>query len=106
MHCSVHLSRIGACLPQFLLPIPILLLVLIARLKEIALQILVYGQQRFMGYMYDEDQTKKAIDDMGWLHTGDIGFIDSDGFLFITGRMNGRLLLHECIQSKNRKIVA
>ena len=50
-----------------------------------------------MGYMYDEEQTKKAIDDMGWLHTGDIGYIDSDGFLFITGRMKGMLLLSWCI---------
>ena len=53
------------------------------------LQILVLGRQRFMGYMYDEEGTHKAVDDKGWFHTGDIGHIDSDGCLFITGRING-----------------
>ena len=54
------------------------------------MQILVFGRQRFMGYLYDEEETKKAVNHNGWLHTGDIGHIDSDGFLFFTGRKKGK----------------
>ena len=42
-----------------------------------------------MGYMNKEEKTKEAIDDEGWLHSGDIGRIDEDGFLWITGRIKG-----------------
>jgi long-chain acyl-CoA synthetase len=37
------------------------------------------------GYWNDEETTREALRD-GWLHTGDLGRIDDDGFLFLTGR--------------------
>ena len=41
-----------------------------------------------MGYMYNESATISTIDSSGFLHSGDIGFIDSSsGFLTITGRI-------------------
>jgi len=40
-----------------------------------------------MGYMYDEDKTKQTIDDEGLLHSGDVGRVDDDGILYITGRI-------------------
>jgi len=45
------------------------------------------GRHVFMGYMRDAKSTAEAIDDDGWLHSGDIGALDADGFLHITGRI-------------------
>ncbi|ETE62799.1 Long-chain-fatty-acid--CoA ligase ACSBG2, partial [Ophiophagus hannah] len=45
------------------------------------------GRHVFMGYLNMEDKTKEAIDSEGWLHSGDLGRQDEDGFLYITGRI-------------------
>ena len=37
------------------------------------------GRHVFMGYMKDERKTREAIDEEGWLHSGDIGKLDTDG---------------------------
>jgi long-chain acyl-CoA synthetase len=50
-------------------------------------EVLVRGGHVFTGYWGDEDATARVIDDEGWLHTGDLGTLDEDGFLTITGRL-------------------
>lgn len=49
-------------------------------------EILVRGPNVFVGYLHNDAATADTIDDQGWLHTGDVGRIDDDGFLWITGR--------------------
>ncbi len=49
-------------------------------------EILITGHVVFQGYWNNEAATKAMIDGDGWLHTGDIGALDNEGFLTITGR--------------------
>jgi long-chain acyl-CoA synthetase len=55
-------------------------------------EIQVRGENVMMGYYKNEDATKETIDGNGWLHTGDIGTIDKDGYIFIKGRHKSMLL--------------
>ena len=49
-------------------------------------EVLVKGHMVFQGYWANEAATKEMIDEEGWLHTGDVGTLDHEGFLTITGR--------------------
>ena len=49
-------------------------------------EILIKTPTLMIGYYEDEEETKKAIDKDGYFHSGDIGYVDDDGYVFITGR--------------------
>ena len=50
-------------------------------------EILLRGPNLMLGYLDDPAATKAAVDDDGWLHTGDAGALDAAGYLTITGRL-------------------
>jgi len=50
------------------------------------------GHHVMRGYYGDPDATKKAIDANGWLHSGDLGSMDADGYLRITGRLKEMII--------------
>ncbi|MEI8348966.1 MAG: AMP-binding protein [Candidatus Omnitrophota bacterium] len=55
-------------------------------------EIITKGDHIMKGYFQNADKTVEVIKD-GWLHTGDIGHLDRDGFLYITGRIRNLIVL-------------
>jgi long-chain acyl-CoA synthetase len=57
-------------------------------------EIVIKGENVMLGYWKNEKATKEVLRD-GWLYTGDIGYLDSDGFLFVLGREKSLLISHD-----------
>lgn len=55
-------------------------------------EIMVRGENVMWGYYKNEEATKQALDKDGWLHTGDLGVIDEENFIFIRGRSKSVIL--------------
>lgn len=53
-------------------------------------EIAMVGRHVFMGYLGEENKTKETFDSEFRLRSGDVGFVDPDGFLFISGRIKGK----------------
>ncbi len=60
--------------------------------ENIAGEIMVKGENVMYGYYKNEEATKEVLDDDGWLHTGDLGLVDSKGNVYIKGRIKSMLL--------------
>ena len=55
-------------------------------------EIQVRGENVMMGYYKNEEATRAVFTEDGWLHTGDIGVMDSEGYIFLKGRHKSMLL--------------
>ncbi len=60
--------------------------------RNIAGEILTKGKNVMLGYYKNEEATALALDSEGWYHTGDLGVMDDNGYLYIKGRSKNMLL--------------
>lgn len=56
-------------------------------------EILVKGENVMLGYYKDPEATAAKIDKDGWLHTGDKGHLDEDGYLYVEGRLEQDMIV-------------
>ncbi len=73
--------------------------------------IILKGSNVFPGYLRDDKKSKEVLSDDGWFKTGDVGFIDQDGFLHIQGRISrfskiaGEMVPHETIEASVNQVL-
>ena len=72
---------------------------------------MLQGPNFFHGYLNDIESTNATFDHQGWYITGDLGRLDSDGFLFIEGRLSrfskigGEMVPHSKVEEEILKII-
>jgi acyl-[acyl-carrier-protein]-phospholipid O-acyltransferase/long-chain-fatty-acid--[acyl-carrier-protein] ligase len=73
--------------------------------------IVLKGANIFSGYLRDEKKTKEVLSADGWFKTGDVGYVDADGFLHIQGRISrfskiaGEMVPHETIEAAINQVL-
>ncbi|MFC2051196.1 class I adenylate-forming enzyme family protein [Chloroflexota bacterium] len=55
-------------------------------------EIVARGPRVMSGYWKDQEKTEKTIDKDGWVHTGDMGYVDEDGYFFLAGRATDMII--------------
>jgi len=55
-------------------------------------EIVARGPRVMTGYWRDEEKTKKTVDKDGWVHTGDMGYMDEDGYFYLGGRATDMII--------------
>lgn len=55
-------------------------------------EIMVRGENVMLGYYKNAEASRDVLDDEGWLHTGDIGYIDKENYIYINGRSKSMIL--------------
>ena len=55
-------------------------------------EIIARGPRVMTGYWKDKEKTEKTIDKDGWVHTGDMGYVDKDGYFFLAGRATDMII--------------
>jgi acyl-CoA synthetase (AMP-forming)/AMP-acid ligase II len=55
-------------------------------------EIVARGPRVMAGYWKDQEKTEKTIDKDGWVHTGDMGYVDEDGYFFLAGRATDMII--------------
>jgi PAS domain S-box-containing protein len=67
-------------------------------------EVWIRGPQLMRGYLNDPEATRSMIDSEGWLHTGDIGYADKDGYLFVVDRAK-ELTKFKSLQYADRELL-
>lgn len=62
-------------------------------IKFVKGEICIKSKTMMLGYYKDPEATAKKIDKDGWLHTGDAGYMDEDGYLYVTGRIGQDMIV-------------
>lgn len=56
-------------------------------------EVVAKGDNVMLGYYENDDATKAVLQEDGWFHTGDLGYVDKDGYLFLSGRKKNVIVL-------------
>ncbi|MBC7980454.1 MAG: AMP-binding protein [Armatimonadetes bacterium] len=73
--------------------------------------IILKGPNIFPGYLKDEKKTREVLSEDGWFKTGDVGYLDAEGFLHIQGRISrfskiaGEMVPHETIEASINQVL-